>query len=82
MVDANGRLYLIDFGASKQLHSVDGRTLATSAAMALTLGCALSSEFRHTLYICSSMWANIGIISACSQEESSEFFLGKRVLRR
>ena len=41
MVDANGRLYLIDFEASKQLHSVDGRTLATSAAMALTLGLRL-----------------------------------------
>ncbi len=40
MVDRQGHLYLIDFGASKQLHTSDGHSVATSSAMAFTPGYA------------------------------------------
>ena len=63
MVDANGRLYLIDFGASKQLHSVDGRTLATSAAMALTLGYAPLEQMEQNLRFCGP-WTDLYALGA------------------
>lgn len=40
MVDKQGQLFLIDFGASKQLHSSDGHSVATSSALAFTPGYA------------------------------------------
>lgn len=40
MVDKQGRLFLIDFGASKQLHSSDGHSVMTSSALAFTPGFA------------------------------------------
>ncbi len=40
MVDKQERLFLIDFGASKQLHTNDGHSVATSSAMAFTPGYA------------------------------------------
>lgn len=40
MVDEEGRLRLIDFGASKQLHTADGRSVSTSSALAYTPGYA------------------------------------------
>lgn len=40
MVDKQGLLYLIDFGASKQLHTSDGHSVATSSALAFTPGYA------------------------------------------
>ena len=40
MVDKQERLFLIDFGASKQLHTSDGLSLSTSSALAYTPGYA------------------------------------------
>ena len=40
MVDRQGRLFLIDFGASKQMHNKDGHSVATSSALAFTPGYA------------------------------------------
>ena len=40
MVNRQEQLYLIDFGASKQLHTSDGHSVATSSAMAFTPGYA------------------------------------------
>ena len=40
MLDKQGKLYLIDFGASKQLHTPDGQSVATSAVTAYTPGFA------------------------------------------
>ncbi len=40
MVDKQEHLYLIDFGASKQLHTSDGLSLSTSSALAYTPGYA------------------------------------------
>lgn len=40
MVNRHEQLFLIDFGASKQLHTSDGHSVATSSAMAFTPGYA------------------------------------------
>ena len=40
MVNRQEQLFLIDFGASKQLHTSDGHSVATSSAMAFTPGYA------------------------------------------
>lgn len=40
MVDKQEQLFLIDFGASKQLHSSDGHSVMTSSALAFTPGFA------------------------------------------
>lgn len=40
MVDKQEQLFLIDFGASKQLHSSDGHSVVTSSALAFTPGFA------------------------------------------
>lgn len=44
MIDKQQRVYLIDFGASKQFYSADGHTLSTSSAMAYTPGYAANEQ--------------------------------------
>ena len=63
MVDESGRIYLIDFGASKQLHTVDGYTLATSMAMALTPGYAPLEQMEQNLRMCGP-WTDIYALGA------------------
>lgn len=40
MIDQRGRALLIDFGASKQMHTADGASVSTSSALAFTPGYA------------------------------------------
>jgi len=63
MVDENGKLYLIDFGASKQLHSVDGQTLDTTTAMALTKGYAPIEQMEQNLRFCGP-WTDLYALGA------------------
>lgn len=63
MVDENGKLYLIDFGTSKQLHSVDGQTLDTTTAMALTKGYAPIEQMEQNLRFCGP-WTDLYALGA------------------
>lgn len=63
MVDRSGRLYLIDFGASKQLHTIDGRTLPTSSAFALTPGYAPLEQMEQNLRFCGP-WTDLYALGA------------------
>ena len=63
MIDAKGKLYLIDFGASKQLHTVDGYTLDTSLSMALTLGYAPLEQMEQNLRLCGP-WTDLYALGA------------------
>lgn len=47
MVDKNGNVQLIDFGASKQLKNTNGESLSTSSAMAYTTGFASSEQMEQ-----------------------------------
>ena len=49
MVDSNGCVKLIDFGASKQLRSSDGTMLSTSSTLAYTPGFASSELMEQNL---------------------------------
>ena len=63
MVDRQGRLFLIDFGASKQLHTVDGNTIDTSLSMALTLGYAPLEQMEQNLRLCGP-WTDLYALGA------------------
>lgn len=63
MVDRSGRLFLIDFGASKQLHTIDGRTLPTSSAFALTPGYAPLEQMEQNLRFCGP-WTDLYALGA------------------
>ena len=63
MIDAKGKLYLIDFGASKQLHTVDGNTIDTSLSMALTLGYAPLEQMEQNLRLCGP-WTDLYALGA------------------
>ena len=63
MVDRSGWLYLIDFGASKQLHTIDGRTLPTSSAFALTPGYAPLEQMEQNLRFCGP-WTDLYALGA------------------
>ena len=49
MVDDQGKVVLIDFGASKQLHSVEGQSLSTSSVVAYTQGYAPAEQLNGKL---------------------------------
>lgn len=49
MVDKQGNVQLIDFGASKQLHNADGNSLSTSSALAYTPGYASSEQMEQNI---------------------------------
>ncbi|MBQ8657101.1 MAG: protein kinase [Prevotella sp.] len=49
MIDKNGYLRLIDFGASKQLHNTEGNSVSTSSALAYTPGYAPLEQCDHNL---------------------------------
>ena len=49
MVDRQGRLYLIDFGASKQLHDTNAEMQATSSALAYTPGYAPMEQVEQAM---------------------------------
>ena len=63
MIDTKGKLYLIDFGASKQLHTVDGNTIDTSLSMALTLGYAPLEQMEQNLRLCGP-WTDLYALGA------------------
>ncbi len=49
MIDRQGNVQLIDFGASKQLRNQDGQSLSTSSALAYTPGYASSEQMEQNL---------------------------------
>lgn len=49
MIDTNGCVTLIDFGASKQFRTFDGGTLSTSSTMAYTPGFASSEQMEQNI---------------------------------
>ena len=49
MVDGRGNVVLIDFGASKQLHSADGKNATTSSALAYTPGYAPGEQIEQKM---------------------------------
>ena len=49
MVDDQGKVVLIDFGASKQFHSVEGQSLSTSSVVAYTQGYAPAEQLNGKL---------------------------------
>lgn len=49
MLDRQGNVQLIDFGASKQLRNQDGQSLSTSSALAYTPGYASSEQMEQNL---------------------------------
>ena len=49
MMDRQGNVQLIDFGASKQLRNQDGQALSTSSALAYTPGYAPSEQMEQNL---------------------------------
>lgn len=49
MVDTNGCVQLIDFGASKQMRSADGDSLSTSSALTCTPGYAPSEQMEQNI---------------------------------
>ena len=49
MVDDQGKVVLIDFGASKQFHSVEGQSLSTTSVVAYTQGYAPAEQLNGKL---------------------------------
>ena len=47
MSDSNGQIVLIDFGASKQFHDTDGRSLSTSTGLCYTPGYAPTEQIAN-----------------------------------